>query len=62
MSFFSEQNREAFERMICDLMLIYPFGIGYALSYNDVLDLPVQMAEKMLEYKYETMQAFAKSQ
>ena len=45
--------------MAISLCLFSPFGVGYALSYEEAMDLETETAERMLEAKNKVIERFS---
>lgn len=60
--FFTDyEEREDFLRYVADLLLFTPFGIGYAFSWSDVMELDTDVADLLREKKVEALTAFSKT-
>jgi len=53
-------SAEGIRSLVRDLTLLYGYGIGYAFSFEEVMNMPLDWAEYLWEEKREAVETFAK--
>lgn len=60
MAVMAERDHDGIVEMAISLCLFYPYGVGFAMTYAEAMELDIDVAERMVEAKNKMIEPLTK--